>query len=252
MKSALIIEDQVLFSDLLMRVLKRELGVEHVDVCRNGREGLDLALRLRPHIVLVDLYLPGLSGMEVLRDLRAQIPECVIVMMTAFETPELIEDFRRGGADGFVAKHASFLHLLSVIEQLKVNRQIRKAGDGTAEPLFIGISSTREREASSASQSSLTLRELELLTYVAQGFSTKAIAPKMKISFKTAQTHRANLMRKLGIHEVATLTRYAIHHGLVRPNPVNTFTEAPAEQNEVPEEQNEVAEERNEVAEERN
>ena len=208
MKTALLIEDQILFSDLLTRVLKRETSIERIDVCRDGKTGLEAALRLRPDLALVDLYLPGLSGMEVLRQLRAQVPECRVVMMTAFETPELVEEFRRSGAEGFVAKHAPFSNLLSVVQGL--------AGGKAGSP--DGAFTTPLRQRAAASQTGLTPRELELLTYVAEGFSTKEIADKMGISFKTAQTHRANLMRKLDIHEVATLTRYAIHHGMVKPH----------------------------------
>ena len=206
MKTAVIIEDQVLFSDLLMRVLKREVGVTQIEICRDGKSGVEAALRLKPDVALVDLYLPGLSGMEVLRQLRSQLPDCHIIMMTAFETPELVEEFKRSGADGFVAKHAPFAELLAVLEKFR--------GSTNGAPLSAaasGIPAIREQNSHSA----LTPREVELLKYVAQGFSTKEIAAKMTISFKTAQTHRANLMRKLDIHEVATLTRYAIHHGMV-------------------------------------
>lgn len=209
MKTALLIEDQILFSDLLTRVLRREAGIERIDVCRDGKTGLEAALRLRPDLALVDLYLPGLSGMEVLRQLRAQVPECRVIMMTAFETPELVEEFRRSGAEGFVAKHAPFSNLLSVIQGLSATKV---EGDTS----FPGAMPLKQKAAST--QAGLTPRELELLTYVAEGFSTKEIADKMGISFKTAQTHRANLMRKLDIHEVATLTRYAIHHGMVKPH----------------------------------
>lgn len=212
MKTALLIEDQVLFSDLLTRVLKREAGIERIEVCRDGKTGLETALRLRPDLALVDLYLPGLSGMEVLRQMRLQAPECRVVMMTAFETPELVEEFRRSGAEGFVAKHAPFSNLLAVIQGVA-------AGKTNGEASFIGASAAAAlKQKATASQTGLTPRELELLTYVAEGFSTKEIADKMGISFKTAQTHRANLMRKLDIHEVATLTRYAIHHGMVKPH----------------------------------
>jgi len=205
-KTAVIIEDQVLFSDLLMRVLKRELGVTQIEVCRDGKSGVEAALRLKPDVALVDLYLPGLSGMEVLRQLRTQLTECRIIMMTAFETPELVEEFKRSGANGFVAKHAPFSELLAVLEKC------RGPQDGVPVPASSnGVPAIRDQNSHSA----LTPREIELLKYVAQGFSTKEIAAKMAISFKTAQTHRANLMRKLDIHEVATLTRYAIHHGMV-------------------------------------
>ena len=209
MKTAVIIEDQVLFSDLLMRVLKREVGVTQIEICRDGKSGVEAALRLKPDVALVDLYLPGLSGMEVLRQLRSQLPDCHIIMMTAFETPELVEEFKRSGADGFVAKHAPFAELLAVLEKFRSS-----TNGNSSNPLSAaasGIPAIREQ----SSHSALTPREVELLKYVAQGFSTKEIAAKMTISFKTAQTHRANLMRKLDIHEVATLTRYAIHHGMV-------------------------------------
>jgi DNA-binding NarL/FixJ family response regulator len=207
MKTAVIIEDQILFSDLLMRVLKREAGVEQIEVFADGKSGLEAALRIRPEIILIDLYLPGLSGMEVLRQLRSSLPASKIVMMTAFETPELVDEFKRSGADGFIAKHSPFAQLLAVIERLK-------GGGLDGAPERDGhLPISRER----SSHTALTPREIELLRYVAQGFSTKEIAGKMAISFKTAQTHRANLMRKLDIHEVATLTRYAIHRGLVGP-----------------------------------
>ena len=212
MKTAVIIEDQILFSDLLMRVLKREVGVSQIEICRDGKSGIEAALRVKPDVALVDLYLPGVSGMEVLRQLRTQLPECRIVMMTAFETPELVEEFKRSGADGFVAKHAPFAELLGVLEKLRGSDGGNSSNSSNPlSALANGIPAIREQNSHSA----LTPREVELLKYVAQGFSTKEIAAKMTISFKTAQTHRANLMRKLDIHEVATLTRYAIHHGMV-------------------------------------
>ncbi|SDT97999.1 two component transcriptional regulator, LuxR family [Verrucomicrobium sp. GAS474] len=206
MKNALIIEDQVLFSDLLLRTLKQEIQFEEIEVCRDGKTGLERALAMKPDLVLVDLYLPSLSGMEVLRHLRATQPSIHVIMMTAFETPELINEFRSAGAEGYIAKQAPLDHLLSVIRQ--VVKPIL-APDAAAAPAPVG---NLHRPPALL----LTGREMELLRLVAEGNSTKEIATKMGISFKTAQTHRANLMRKLDIHEVATLTRYAIRHGLVR------------------------------------
>ena len=214
MKSALIIEDQVLFSDLLMRTLKQETHFDQIEVCRDGKAGLERALLLKPDLVLVDLYLPNLSGMEVLRHLRATLPATHVVMMTAFETPELINEFHRAGAEGYIAKQAPLDQLLSVIRQIaKPIAETNGAASGELEPIAPPIpTGTLHRPPSLL----LTGREMELLRLVAEGNSTKEIATKMGISFKTAQTHRANLMRKLDIHEVATLTRYAIRHGLVR------------------------------------
>ncbi len=208
MKSALIIEDQVLFSDLLMRTLKQETSFQEIEVCRDGKAGLERALLMRPALALVDLYLPSLNGMEVLRHLRSALPETRVVMMTAFETPELINEFHRAGAEGYIAKQAPLSHLLSVIQQV-TRPELSSDPDTVA-------AANRTSHLDRPPALLLTGRELELLRLVAEGNSTKEIATKMGISFKTAQTHRANLMRKLDIHEVATLTRYAIRHGLVR------------------------------------
>ncbi|HEY8966020.1 MAG TPA: response regulator transcription factor [Candidatus Methylacidiphilales bacterium] len=208
MKSALIIEDQVLFADLLVRTLKQEFRFDAVEVCRDGKLGLERALAQKPDLVLVDLYVPSLSGMEVLRHLRATAPGVRVVMMTAFETPDLINEFHGAGAEGYVAKQAPLDHFLSVLRQVVKTEGAALPEEGPA-PLANGILHRPPEHL-------LTGRELELLRLVGEGNSTKEIATKMGISFKTAQTHRANLMRKLDIHEVATLTRYAIRHGLVR------------------------------------
>ncbi|HEY8371033.1 MAG TPA: response regulator transcription factor [Thermodesulfobacteriota bacterium] len=178
-----------------------------------GREAVELTLRHRPHIVVLDLSLPGLNGLDVIRQIRSEAPESEILVYTMHESEQLAREALLAGARGFVVKSDSIGRLVDAIEALARHRAFvtpRMAGvveDGPP---------SRRRRPPSDADPRLTSREREVVQLLAEGKSNKELSVILGISVKTVETHRAAVMRKLGLGAFADLVRYAIRNGLVR------------------------------------
>lgn len=199
--------------DIVRRGL-RELIEEH-DGWRvqaeasNGREAVELAARLRPHVAILDLSMPELNGLEATRRIRKESPSTEILVFTMHESEEIICEVLAAGARGFLLKSDAPTYVVAAIESL-VRRQ----------PFFTGkVSETmldRFLRAEGAPASTpLTSREREIVQLLAEGRSNKTIAATLGISVKTVETHRATLMRKLGVNSIAGVVRYAIRNHIV-------------------------------------
>lgn len=179
----------------------------------DGREAVELALRHRPHIVVLDLSLPALNGVEAIRQIRREVPETEILVYTMHESEQLAREALLAGARGFVVKSDSLSHLVEAIEALARHRAFvtpRMAG-----AVEEGPASGRRSPVPAADQR-LTSREREVVQLLAEGKSNKELSVILGISVKTVETHRAAIMRKLRLGAFADLVRYAIRNGIVR------------------------------------
>jgi DNA-binding NarL/FixJ family response regulator len=186
--------------------------VEVVAEAADGRSALQLIAEFSPDVVLLDLQMPGLSGFEVLQETTEKFPEVRVVVLSVHDSEEYVRRAFRSGAAGYLSKDAASVELEMAIEQVSRGRQYLSpalahmtstgsAGSGTAGP---------------AAPLELTTRQRQVLTLITEGHSTRDIAHALDISVKTVETHRAQLMERLGIHDVAGLVRYAIRTGIVK------------------------------------
>jgi len=187
-------------------------GIEVIAEAGDGREALQLTLTHHPDVVLMDIAMPGMNGLEVTARVAKQAPNVRVIILSMHADEEYVWQALRAGAGGYLLKEASMAELelaikaatrgetyLSPAISKQVADYIRRTGD----------------KAGALEQ--LTPRQREILQLIAEGHSTKKIAHTLQVSVKTVETHRAQLMERLGIHDVAGLVRYAIRMGLVSP-----------------------------------
>lgn len=209
MKRLVIIEDQKAIREMLVEVLRVDPNYNLVGESGDGQEALELCFDLKPDLLILDARLPGLNGVDLLRRLTKKLPHVRVLVFSGHENPVLIREMLEAGAHGFVEKTASLGELKKGLETV--------AGGGTYfGPAVAGL--LRNVVANpdvSNTPDFLTDREREILQLVAESNSTKEIAVKLGISMKTVDNHRTNLMRKLNLHDVASLTRYALEVGLI-------------------------------------
>lgn len=210
MKTVAIIEDQTAIREMMSQAILNRDEFEVVLECGDGQIGLDKTLELKPDFVILDVMLPNLNGTEILRRIASELPDARVLIFSGYQSPGLVRELLQSGAHGFVEKSAPLTELKKGIEIV--------AGGGSYFGPEVALL-LREAMADPKSKESginvLTKRERQILQLIAESNSTREIAEKLSISVKTAENHRTNLMRKLDLHDVASLTRYAINHGLV-------------------------------------
>lgn len=203
----LIIDDQTMFRELLERLIAQEENFEIVGSAGNGREALQIFTETKPDFVILDLMLPGLNGVDVLRQFLREKPEVRVLVVSGHPSEESVRSVLKAGAHGFIEKNAPIDFLRQSVNQV--------AGGGS----YFGPSvATLLRNAVAnpmADEEVLSIREREILQMVAEGHSTKEISAILNLSIKTVDNHRSNIMKKLNIHDIASLTRYAIRVGLI-------------------------------------
>ncbi|HEY2971237.1 MAG TPA: response regulator transcription factor [Pyrinomonadaceae bacterium] len=207
----LLVDDHALVRAGIRALLERGGLVEVVGEAGDGHEALDLIEKLRPEVVLLDLAMPGASGFEVLKTTTEKFPEVHVIVLTVHEGEEYAFQALRAGAAGYLPKSAASSELRLAIEHVMGGKKYLSP---TIEQKAT-FESGRSTSEGLAPMSELTPRQLEVLTLIAEGHSTKDIARALNISVKTVETHRAQLMDRLNIHDVASLVRYAIRMGLV-------------------------------------
>jgi len=207
--SVFIIEDHASIRELIAQVIKERMDMEVVGESGDGQEAYQLAMQLNPDLVILDIMLPGLNGVELLERLVRHLNKSRILVFSGYNNDELLKAVMSAGAHGFVEKTAPLNVLVEAIQTV--------AHGGC----YFGAHSTRilsqaiNKKSSGRFAGKLTGRERETLQLIAEGLTTKSIAEKLHISVKTAENHRTNLMRKLDLHNAAALTRYAMEVGLV-------------------------------------
>ena len=206
----LLADDHTLVRAGVRRILEAQAGFAVVGEVADGHAAL-AALKNQPADVLVlDLTMPGGDGFDVLRRAKTIRPELKVLVLTMHASPEYVSRAVREGADGYLLKDSAVQDLVAAIQAVMAGREYYSP------PVQRELSAmVRGTTGGKRRIEPITDREREVLKLVAEGLSTKEIATRLDISTRTVETHRANLMRKLGLHSVARLTQYAIREGLI-------------------------------------
>jgi DNA-binding NarL/FixJ family response regulator len=211
MKRLVIVEDQTAIREMLVEILRLEPGYELVGQTGDGQSAVDLCLGKGPDICILDAKVSGLNGVEILRRTSRRLPQMRVLVFSAHENPVLVREMLEAGAHGFVEKTAGLAEFRRGLDT------VANGGNYFGPAVASLLRNVVANPASSNAPDFLTDREREILQLVAESHSTKEIAAKLGISAKTVDNHRTNLMRKLDLHDVASLTRYAFEVGLIEP-----------------------------------
>ena len=209
MHRLVIIEDQTAIREMLVEILANDKSYQLVGQCGDGQTGLQLCLDLKPELLVLDAKLPGLNGVDLLRRLTKRLPGLRVLVFSGQDNAVVVREMLEAGASGFVEKTAG------IQEFRKGLATIALGGTYFGPAIASVLRNVVAHPESAGSPDFLTEREREILQLVAEGHSSKAIATKLGISAKTVDNHRTNLMRKLNIHDVASLTRHALESGLL-------------------------------------
>lgn len=211
MKKVIVIEDQTIMRDLICQLVESYSTMEVTAKSGDGAEGYELCLEHTPDLVILDIMLPNLNGSEVLRRLKSKNPRINILIFSAASSNSMVNRLLKSGVTGYIEKDAG-------LEELE--KAINLVADGRSYFSPRVVEAMRELMVSGGqddSLESLTTREREIVQLIAESFSNKEIAAKLGMSVRTADTHRTNIMKKLDLHDVAALTRWAIANKLVDP-----------------------------------
>lgn len=195
-------------------VLELEKDIQIVGEAEDGRQAVALVKKLRPAVVLMDIAMPLLNGLEATRQIRKDFPDTKVLILSAHGHSAFVKQVTKVGAAGFLLKHTSSAVLATAI------REVQK-GDTFFSPAIARHLHGRDRKSMDRGKqfkkksNHLSSREVEVLQLIAEGQPNKQVAAELGVSFKTVDKHRQNLMAKLNIHDVAGLTRYAIAEGII-------------------------------------
>jgi DNA-binding NarL/FixJ family response regulator len=210
----LLVEDHTVLREGLRVLIEASGDIEIVGEAKTGREAVQMVNELHPEIVLMDIALPLLNGIQATRQILKTHPGAKVLILSAYGDPEYVEAVVKVGAKGYLLKQSSSKVIASAIRQLQNGRMFftpsiakRLKAEYRKSPAGVGL---RKKKAFQ-----LTLREAELLQLIAEGQVNKQIAIELGISIKTVEKHRQRVMEKLDIHDVAGLTRYAIATGFI-------------------------------------
>jgi two-component system response regulator NreC len=194
-------------------LLENERDLEIIGEASSARDAMGAAMRLKPNVILMDIGLPDLSGIEATREIKKRIPEACIVALTIHEDEEYFFKMLEAGATGYVPKRAAPDELLTAIRAAATGQVYLYP---SLAKLLVRDFLSGGRPSPEETSSDLTDREQEVLTYLAEGANNEAIASALVISPKTVARHRENIMRKLNLHSRAELVRYAIRKGIIK------------------------------------
>jgi len=211
----LLAEDHTIVRQGLRSILDGREGIQVVGEAKDGREAVEKAQQLQPDIVLMDLSMPLLSGLEATRQIKSQCPQIKVLVLTMHADEEYVFQILQAGASGYLLKQSAVGELVTAIQAVY-------EGDSYLSPaisrkLVDGYVRQAREQDKVDSYEQLTDREREVLHLIAEGRSTQEIADLLFISPKTVRGHRSSLTEKLGLHSNAELTRYAIRKGIVAP-----------------------------------
>jgi DNA-binding NarL/FixJ family response regulator len=215
----LLADDHVLIRAGIRALLQQMSAIEVIGEADDGREAIRLIGELHPDVVLMDIAMPGLNGLEAIARITREFPGVRVIILSMHATEEYVLQALRSGAAGYLLKGARTAELeLAVRSAVRGDTYLSPAvSKHLVEQYVQGTpSSTPARDLSPSER--LTPRQREVLQLIAEGRTTKEIASLLSISIKTAEMHRAQLMERLSIHDVAGLVRYAIRNGLIHPD----------------------------------
>ncbi len=206
----LIVDDHAILRDGLRSLLESEEGLTMVAEAEDGRQACELAAEARPHVVIMDVQMPGLNGLEATRKILKKAPQVRVLVLSMYTARRFVARALEAGARGYVAKDCAFEEIVQAVQT--VARGGVYLSPQVAAPLEEDL--RRLDSGRPSALDALSPREREVLQLLAEGSSTRAMAAELGISVKTAETHRHNVMKKLDLHTVAELTKLAVREGL--------------------------------------
>lgn len=212
--TVLLADDHMIVREGLRKLLEAEGDIEVIGEAATGRQALEMTRKLRPTVVVMDIAMPLLNGLEATRQIRQALPATKILILSAHSDDAYVESVTALGATGYLIKQTSAHFLAEAIREIEKGRtffspEIAKRVHHRREESIDRLGQAR------AKADGLTPRELEVIQLIAEGKANKQIAAELGISTKTVEKHRDHLMRKLDIHDTASLTRYAIAAGII-------------------------------------
>jgi DNA-binding NarL/FixJ family response regulator len=208
-----IAEDHTILREGLRSLLCSDPDFDVVGEAEDGRDAIRCVEALSPDLVLMDLSMPRMNGLDAIKEIKKQNPEIKIIVLTVHKTEEYILATLQAGADGYVLKDATHSELVMAIKNVIAGK--RYLSPGISEKVIEGYLEGRRTLKTKSSWDTLTQREREILKLIAEGYKNKEVADYLYISLKTVEKHRSNLMRKLDLHNVAALTVFAAEKGLI-------------------------------------
>ncbi|TET22221.1 MAG: response regulator transcription factor [Candidatus Stahlbacteria bacterium] len=208
----LLVDDHTVVRKGIRALLEQEKDIEVVGEAEDGLKGVQACIEYAPDVVILDMALPLLSGVEVARKIREKLPETRILILSMYDDEEYIMDSFKVGVSGYILKDVVVSDLVAALRS--VYRGSTFLSPSVSEKLRRQLQEGPPR-SSRYGPAKLTARERQILKLIADGYTSRQISEILKISFKTVQTHRAHIMEKLGVHSTAELTRYAVAKGIV-------------------------------------
>jgi two-component system response regulator NreC len=205
-------DDHTILRQGIKALLDNQEGIEVVGEAKDGREAIKTIEELLPDVILMDIAMPGLNGLEATRRIKKKFPKTKVVVLTMHANEEYIFQILNAGADGYLVKETAFQDLISAINA--VHKGAAFMSPSISKKVMTDYIQRAQGEEK-VGFDTLTTREREILQLVAEGNSNKKIAKALFISPKTVETHRAHIMDKLNIHDRAGLIKYAIRKGMI-------------------------------------
>jgi DNA-binding NarL/FixJ family response regulator len=208
-----IAEDHTILREGLRALLISEPDFTVVCEAGDGRDAIQCIEEHQPDLILMDLSMPRMNGLEAIKEIKKRSRSTMVMALTVHKSEEYILATLQAGADGYVLKDTTHAELVSAIRHVLSGK--RYLSPGVSEKVIEGYLEEKRSVKTKTAWDTLTKREREILKLIAEGYKNKEIADYLCVSLKTVEKHRTNLMKKLDIHNVATLTAFAMEKGLV-------------------------------------
>lgn len=212
-KTVLIVEDHLMLRDGLKAILSTRDDLEIIAEAGDGLEALRIINKTPPDLILLDLSLPLMNGTSVLLEVKANHPDVKSLVLTIHESETQVEEAFAAGADGYCSKHDNRMELMLAIDSVLAGKSY--VSPSISRMILDGYLATRRQDHPTSAWDQVSQREREILKLLAEGYTNKKIGEMLYISAKTVEKHRSNLMAKLKVHNVASLTALAIEKGLM-------------------------------------
>ncbi len=212
----LVTDDHEVVRRGLRALLEAQPGWEVCGEAGDGREAINKAKQLKPDIVILDISMPGLNGLDAARQILKGVPSAKVLILTMHESEQMVREVLDAGARGYLLKSDAGRDLVAAVDALRRHKTFftSRVAEMVLHGYLKGGAAAPEKKPS---RDRLTPREREIVQLLAEGKSSKEVAVSLGLSVKTAETHRANIMRKLDLHSISDLVRYAVRNNIVEP-----------------------------------
>jgi two-component system response regulator NreC len=212
----LVADDHKIFRQGIKKLLEEESDLQVVGEASDGRDAVKKATELKPDVILMDIAMANLNGLEATRHIKKQLPSAKVIMVTMHKNEEYVLQSFQAGASGFILKEGAVEELVSAIRSINSDKSF--LSPSISKTLIDAYMRKMETGKTETPFDLLTDREREVLQLIAEGYTNREVAKSLFISVKTVEAHRAHIMQKLNIHDIAKLVKYAIQKGLVDLN----------------------------------